>query len=325
MLTAVDVTRSLTLFSVTAPVSYTPRRVAGGPWRGRRVWRTLAGMAVHVRELLMGALPELRTHPVDKWVRATVGDAVVVDTRSPRLVWEPRRVVASYAVPRGDVAGDLVPAGTAGAAEEVPVPLGPGERQVLDPRTPFAAHSCPGTPLTVRTAHGDLPGAAFAPDDEDLAGYVVLDWKAFTQWFEEDEPVLGHPRDPFDRIDCLRSTRHVVISVDGRVLADTRRATLLFETPLPVRYYLPREDVAMDLLEPSESHTVCAYKGRASYWSARVGDRVLPDLVWTYERPQHDALPVQGMLSFYTERVDLVVDGVAVPRPVTPWSNKPAG
>jgi uncharacterized protein (DUF427 family) len=280
-------------------------------------------MAVHLRELMMGALPELRTHPVDKWVRATVGDEVVVDSRTPRLVWEPRRVVASYAVPRADVVGDLVPGDAADAVEEVPVPLGSGGRRVLDPRTPFAAHSCPGTPLTVRTAHGDLPGAAFAPDDEDLAGYVVLDWKAFTQWFEEDEPVLGHPRDPFDRIDCLRSTRHVVIGVDGQLLADTRRATLLFETPLPVRYYLPREDVAMELLEPSESHTVCAYKGRASYWSARVGDRLLPDLVWTYERPQHDALPVQGMLSFYTERVDLSVDGVAVRRPVTPWSGQP--
>lgn len=276
-------------------------------------------MAVHMRELLMGALPQLRTHPVDKRVRATVGDAVVVDSRAPWLVWEPRRVVPSYAVPRVDVAGDLVPVTPATAAEEVPVPLDPG-RDVLDPRSPFAAHTCPGTALTVRTAHGDLPGAAFAADDEDLAGYVVLDWKAFTQWFEEEEPVLGHPRDPFGRIDCLRSSRHVVVRADGVVLADSRRPTLLLETPLPVRYYLPREDVAMDLLEPSESHTVCAYKGRASYWSARVDDRLLPDLVWTYERPRHDALPVQGMLAFYTERVDLVVDGVEVPRPVTPWS-----
>ena len=285
-------------------------------------------MAVHMRDLVMGVMPELRTHPVEKWVRATVGDTVVVSSRAPRLVWEPRRVVPAYAVPREDVAGELVPADVEAApAEEHPVQLGQDVRRVLDPRTPFSTHSCPGTPLTVRSAAGELPGAAFAPDDEDLAGYVVLDWRAFTQWFEEDEPVMGHPRDPFDRIDCLRSTRRVTISVDGQVLADTTRATLLFETPLLTRYYLPREDIAMDLLERSDRHTVCAYKGQASYWSARVGDRHLPDLAWTYEEPLHDALPVRGLIAFFTERtgVDLVLDGVEVPRPVTPWSDLPPG
>ena len=152
---------------------------------------------------------------------------------------------------------------------------------------------------------------------------MLLDWKSFTQWYEEDEPVMGHPHDPFDRIDCLRSSRRVTIGIEGQVLAESSRATWLFETPLPVRYYLPREDVAMDLLEPSPLHTVCAYKGRASYWSARVGDRVLPDLAWTYEQPLHDAVPVEGLVAFFTERLDLAVDGVALPRPQTPWSRLP--
>ena len=282
-------------------------------------------MAVRMRDLVMGAMPELRVHPMDKWVRATVGDDVVVSSRTPLVVWEPRRVVPSYAVPRADVAGDLVPHTPSGDAVERPVPMGAGERPVLDPRTPFAVHSCPGTPLTVRTAQGDLPGAAFAPDDPDLAGHVVLDWAAFTQWYEEDQPVMGHPHDPFDRIDCLLSSRHVRISTGGRVLAESSRAVLLFETPLPVRYYLPRADVAMDLLEPSGLRTVCAYKGRASYWSARVGDRVVPDIAWSYEDPLHDALPVRDRIAFFTERLDVEVDGTAVPRPVTPWSRTPPG
>ena len=148
----------------------------------------------------------------------------------------------------------------------------------------------------------------------------MLDWHAFTQWYEEDEPVTGHPHDPFARIDCLRSNRHVVLSAKGQVLAETSRATLLFETSLPVRYYIPREDVAMNLLEPSPHHTVCAYKGQASYWSARLGDGRIPDVAWSYQQPLHDALPVTGLLSFFTERIDLAVDGEQIPRPVTPWS-----
>jgi uncharacterized protein (DUF427 family) len=276
-------------------------------------------MAVQMSQLMSSVLTELRVHPVEKWIKASVGDSVVVSTSRARLVWEPRRVVPSYAVPLDDVAGQLVPStGTTGT--ERPVRLGADGPPVLDPSTPFSVHSCPGEALTIRTEHGDLTGAAFAADDPDLEGYVVLDWVAFSQWYEEDEPVLGHPHDPFDRIDCLRSSRHVVLSVDGEVLADTRRAVLLFETSLPPRYYVPREDVRSDLFEPSDLRTVCAYKGEATYVSVRLGDRLLPDVAWTYEQPLHDALPVKNMLAFFTERLDLVVDGAAVERPVTPWS-----
>jgi uncharacterized protein (DUF427 family) len=176
---------------------------------------------------------ELRVHPVAKWLRAGVDGTVVVDSRSARIVWEPRRVVASYAVPTGDVAAELVPY-DGPAAEEDPHQLG-DLPPVLDPTTPFTAHSAPGRALTLRVDGRELPGAAFEPDDPDLAGYLVLDWDAFDSWWEEDEEVLGHPHDPFDRIDCLQSSRHVVVSLDGVVLADSSRPVLLFETPLPVR------------------------------------------------------------------------------------------
>lgn len=278
-----------------------------------------------MRDLVLGALPELRIHPVAKWVRASWGDEVLVSSTAAILVWEPRRVVPSYAVPRGDVAAELVPWQPDAPIAEAAVPFDGAGRRVLDPRTPFTAHSIPGTAYSLRTAAGDLPGAAFAPDDADLAGHVVLDWNAFTRWWEEDDPVMGHPHDPFDRIDCLHSSRHVTIGSGGHLLADSTRSVMLFETPLPTRFYLPREDVAMDRLERSDRHTVCAYKGRASYWSARAGDRLLPDLAWTYEEPLHDALPVRGLVAFFTERLDLTVDGVLLPRPVTPWSEEPAG
>ncbi|HEX6249781.1 MAG TPA: DUF427 domain-containing protein [Nocardioidaceae bacterium] len=276
-------------------------------------------MAIQMRDLMMGALAELRIHPVEKWIRASVGDAVLVDTRRAALVWEPRRVVPSYAVPRDDVAGELVPfAGDPGG--ERPVQMGRDGLLVLDPRTPFSVHTCPGESLTIRTAAGDLTAAAFSPGDQALTDYVVLDWNAFSQWFEEEAPVMGHPHDPFDRIDCLPSSRRITLVVDGRVVAETERATLLFETPLPVRYYIPRADVDMDLLRPSTLRTLCAYKGTASYWSVQVDDRLLPNLAWTYEKPLHDALPVTGLIAFFTERLDLMLDGVRAERPVTPWS-----
>ncbi len=275
-------------------------------------------MATQLRKLLFSALDDLRIHPVRKWVRASAGDRTVVDSRRVLLVWEPRRVVGSYAVPEEDVAGELV-AHDVAAGEEHPVSLEEGP-PVLDPSTAFAVHSTQGRPLSIRTADGDLPGAAFRTEDPDLAGYVVLDWLAFTQWYEEDEPVVAHPHDPFDRIDCLRSSRHIEISHDGVVLADSTRPTLLFETPLPTRFYLPREDVALDLLEPTPTHTLCAYKGRASYWSARVGDTVLPDIAWSYPEPLHDAAPVKDLVAFFTERLDLVIDGEPQARPRTPWS-----
>lgn len=271
-----------------------------------------------MRQLLWSAIDDLRIHPVRKWIRATVDTRTVVDTRRALLVWEPRRVVGSYAVPEEHVAGHLVPVEEAGAVER-PVTMEDGP-PVLDPSSPFVAHTAPGTPLTIRTPDGDLPAAAFRPEDEDLAGYVVLDWDAFTQWYEEDEAVVGHPHDPFDRIDCLRSSRHVQIAHEDVTLADTTRATLLFETPLPMRFYIPREDVAMDLLEPSAMRTVCAYKGRASYWSAQVGGALLPDIAWSYEDPLHDAVPVRNLIAFFTERLDLTLDGQAQPRPRTPWA-----
>ena len=219
-----------------------------------------------------------------------------------------------------DVDARLVPAeGSRGI--ERPIRLGAGGPPVLDPGTPFSVHSCPGKALTIRTSAGELEGAAFAPDDPALDGYVVLDWAAFDQWREEEDVVMGHPHDPFDRIDALRSSRHVVVSAGGVVLADSTAPTLLFETPLPTRYYLPPEDVRWELLHPSESHSVCAYKGVANYWTARLPGRDIPDIAWSYAEPLHDALNVTGMVAFFTERLDLVVDGTAIERPVTPWSS----
>lgn len=148
------------------------------------------------------------------------------------------------------------------------------------------------------------------------AGYVSFDFSAF-EWLEEDEPIVAHPHDPFKRIDILASSRRVRVELPGRVLAETSRPLLLFETLLPVRFYLPRADVAADL-EPSETVSYCAYKGRASYLSVPGGPA---DVAWTYPAPLREAEPVRDYVSFFNERVDIIVDGQLRERPITHWSD----
>jgi uncharacterized protein (DUF427 family) len=270
-------------------------------------------------DLLTGNLHTLRYQPTPKRVRACIGGEPVVDTCEALLVWEPRRVVPTYAVPTAALSAQLVPAGAeSGADEDVGVRLPAiSSRPILDPSVPFDAHSCAGTAFDVIAGEETGPAAAFRPDDPDLADYVILEFGAF-EWREEDEHVVSHPHDPFSRIDVLRSSRHVRVELDGRVLADSTRPLLLFETLLPVRCYLPREDVAVRL-ERSDTATFCAYKGRATYYSIPDGPR---DVAWTYHDPLHDAEPVRDRICFFDERVDVIVDGEHRDRPVTPWSEE---
>jgi uncharacterized protein (DUF427 family) len=271
-------------------------------------------MAVQMFPQFAQLFDELRYEPTGKRIRALVGGSTAVDTTGAVLVWEPRRVVPTYAVPVADVRGELVPAPAADVPQR-PVRLRSSLPPVLTPSTAFGAHTTAGEPLTLRTAGGDRVGAAFRPADPDLAEFVLLDFDAF-DWLEEDDEIVSHPRDPFHRVDIRHSSRHVRVERDGQVLAESARPVLVFETSLPVRTYLPRADVRLDLLEPSPTRTACAYKGVASYL-ARGGE----DLAWTYEAPLPDAGELAGLICFFDERVDVTVDGVSRPRPVTPWSD----
>ena len=131
-------------------------------------------------------------------------------------------------------------------------------------------------------------------------------------WFEEDEPVRVHPRDPYTRVDVLESSRHVRVELDGVTVADSRRPRILFETGLRPRYYLPLTDLRLDLLRPSDRRTECPYKGEASYFSVEVNGRRFDDVVWTYRTPLPEAQKIAGLACFYDERVDLFLDGERV-------------
>ncbi|BBX47404.1 DUF427 domain-containing protein [Mycobacterium cookii] len=263
-------------------------------------------MATTMRELLGSALTSLRYEACEKRLRIDLDGEPVADTVSGLLVWEPRRLVPTYAVPDSDVTATLE---SAGRIDDLP------DSSLLFPNQPFATHSCTGEMFDVVVGDVRLPSAGFRPDHPDLAGYVSFDFSAF-DWLEEDEPVVAHPHDPFKRVDILASSRRVRVEWDGRLLAESTRPLLLFETLLPVRFYLPRADIVADL-EPSDTISYCAYKGRASYLSIPGGPA---DVAWTYPDPLREAEPIRDYVSFFNERVDIVVDGHRRERPVTHWS-----
>jgi uncharacterized protein (DUF427 family) len=263
-------------------------------------------MSIRMRDAMKSRLGELRYEPTEKRVRAVVDGTPVVDSTRAVLVWEPRRVVPSYAVPASDVAAEL---------RESPDHVTDPGTAILHPGIPFAIHSTPGAPLDLHFGAHAKRHAAFRPADPHLDGHVVLDWHAFDAWYEEDEQLLAHPRDPYHRVDVRRTSRRVRIELGGDVIAESHRASLLFETSLPTRFYLPREDVTAEL-KPSDLRTSCAYKGTARYWSIGAHENI----GWTYEDPLVDASGITGLVAFWDELVDVTVDGELRRRPRTPFS-----
>jgi uncharacterized protein (DUF427 family) len=253
-----------------------------------------------MQDLLDRSLTQLRHEPTERRVRARIGPDTVVDSTRAVLLWEPRRVVPSYAVPVADIRAELAPApATNGDA--------PG---VLHPGIPFGVHTAPGEPVSI----AGRAGAGFRLADEDLDGYVALDFDGFDEWYEEDEQVAGHPVDPYHRVDVRRSARPVRIELDGELVAETTDARMLFETQIPTRFYIPRADVRA-ALHPSATRTYCPFKGAASTWSIELGGRRHEDLAWSYERPLPAAGAVAGLVAFWDERVDVFLDGELRERP----------
>lgn len=279
-------------------------------------------MATKLSQVLFGTFPELRYQPAAKRVRVLSAGSTVADTTKAVLIWEPKRITPVYAVPADELKAGLEPASAKGggtAEYEVKVMDAPPS---LDPRTGFARHTTPGEEFDVVTPAGRLARTAFRPADPDLAGYVVLDFAAF-DWLEDDEEIIGHPRDPFHRIDIRASSLLVEITLDGVTLAATTAAQFLYETMLPVRYYIPPGDVRFDLLEASSKRSICPYKGTAGYWSCPSAQDGR-DIAWSYDRRFPDAAQIHGLVCFFNERTVVTVPGVEQEQPVTPWSAKPA-
>lgn len=248
----------------------------------------------------------IRFEPTPRWIRAVFNGVTVADSKRAMLLIEDHKMPVYY-LPVADVRMDLL--------EPVGKPR-PDE------------HKGAQTLLSLRVGDRQVNAAGWmhespAANGNDFRGYVGFYWAKLDSWYEEDDEVYVHPRDPYHRVDVAHSSRHVEVTVLGEVVAASSRPRLLFETGLPTRYYLPRQDVRMELLLPSDTTSQCPYKGIASYWSVRVGDTVLKDAAWTYQFPVPECPKIENLVCFFDERVDaVVVDGEQVPVPSTPWAGK---
>jgi len=242
--------------------------------------------------------PAGHVEPVPRRIRAVLGGEVVLDTTEALYVWEWPNY-PQYYVPVTDV----TPAVLVDEQHVQKLRRGTARRHGL------------------RVGGISRPGSAhvYADDAPDgLAGTVRFDWDALDAWFEEDEEVFVHPRNPYTRVDALRSTRTVRIELDGVVLAESSSPVMVFETGLPTRYYLNRCEVNFEHLQPAATVTSCPYKGKTSgYWSVSTGGTVHPDLAWAYDFPTRQLLPIAGLIAFYNEKVDVNIDGRPLERPVT--------
>ena len=247
----------------------------------------------------------IRIEPGAKRVRVFVAGISIADTVRPLYVWE-APFYPVYYLPVADVRADL---------------LRPTATVTHSPSRGHAVHF---------TVHVDgeerVDGAwqyATSPIEE-LRDHIRFDWDAMDAWFEEDVEVFTHARSPYVRVDILPTSRRVRIERDGVVLAESPRARVLFETGLPPRWYLPKVDVRMELLVPTDEVSHCPYKGRAEYWSARVGDDLEENLAWSYRTPLPESALIAGHVAFFDERVDVYVDGELQARPKTRFSRTPS-
>jgi uncharacterized protein (DUF427 family) len=247
-------------------------------------------------------VPVDHVEPVPRRIRAVLGGQVVLDTTSALYLWE-WPFYPQFLIPSDDVdpaalieehdthrlsRGSVVRVGLRGGGQER---SGAGRRYVES-------------------------------SIEGLAGLIRFDWDALDAWFEEDEEVFVHPRNPYSRVDALRSTRRVRVELEGIVLAESSAPVMVFETGLPTRYYLDRSAVDFSHLRPSDTVTACPYKGRtSSYWSVQAGEELYADLAWSYAFPTLALAPIAGLVAFYDEKVDVFIDGEAQPRPVTHFSD----
>jgi uncharacterized protein (DUF427 family) len=229
-----------------------------------------------------------------KRVRAYLGGEVVADTTRPVLVWEGPHY-PTYYFPLADVRADL-------------------ERDGGVAHSPSRGD---GGTFSVRAGNEEAPGAALRYRDspiEELRDLIRIDWDSMDAWFEEDEEVFTHARNPYTRVDILPSSRHVRVDVEGTTIAESTSPRLLFETGLPVRYYLPKTHVRLDLLTRTETVTHCPYKGQAEWWSVRARENVHDDLAWSYRTPLPESQKIAGLIAFYNEKVDIYLDGALLTR-----------
>src|SRR5678815_4629497 len=198
-------------------------------------------------------------------VRVFLGGETIADSKRAKLLRE-AEILPAYYFPKEDVRTDLLVPSQKKTRCEIKGEASYWSVQVGNKRAEDAAWRY----------------TAPSPEASSLQDHYAFDWPKMDKWMEEDEEIFKHARDPYKRVDVMPSKRHVRILIDRQVVAETGRPRLLFETNHPVRYYIPQEDVRMELLLASGTTSRCPYKGAASYWSVKLGDERFEDIVWGY-------------------------------------------
>jgi len=239
-------------------------------------------------------------------VRVMFGGQTIADSKRAKLLRE-SEILPAYYFPKEDVRTDLFVPSQQKSQCQFKGEASYWSIRVGDRRAEDAAWSY----------------LAPLPETAGLKDHFAFEWSKMDKWMEEDEEIFKHARDPFKRVDALPSKRHIRVVINGQTVADTRRPHLVFETNHPVRYYIPQEDVRMDLLMPSETTSRCPYKGAASYWSAKIGEQVFEDMIWGYMEPIAECPKIKGLLCFWHERgADIFVDGEKISQPKTKWARE---
>ncbi len=246
-------------------------------------------------------VPVDHVEPVPRRVRAELGGQVVLDTTRALYLWEWPHY-PQFQIPASDVDPAVL---------------------VDENRTDRLSRGMVAR-VGLRAGGIEREGAGrryLESSIEALVDTIRFDWDALDAWYEEDERVFVHPRNPYSRVDALRSTRPVRVELDGVLLAESEAPVMVFETGLPTRYYLDHGAIDFSRLRPSETVTSCPYKGRtSSYWSVQIEDALHPDLAWSYDFPTRELLPIAGLVAFYDEQVDVLVNGIKQARPQTHFS-----
>jgi uncharacterized protein (DUF427 family) len=225
--------------------------------------------------------------PFERRIRAVLGGETVIDTVDGKLLYESDLPAVLY-VPEGDVRQDLI------------------ERTDHSTHCPFKGDASYWTVSAGgKVAENALWGYESPIESAAwLKGYVAAYWDEFDAWFEEEEELRLRLRDPYHRVDVRRASARVTVRANGEIVAESDRPLLLFETGLPTRAYVPLEDVRQGLLEPSDTTTICPYKGVASYWAVNG----IADAAWSYRDPIPEAAGIEGLVSFLGEGVEVEID-----------------
>jgi uncharacterized protein (DUF427 family) len=242
------------------------------------------------RFLVPDPLPErlLFAEPLRRRMRVRFGGDWIADSENVVLLHEPGRYPVAY-FPKADIVdGALQPNDHSSQHRD----LGPTKWYVVRAGDREAARGA--------WEHTELP--AHAPE---LRGHVAFAWRAMDTFYEEDERIVGHAADRYHRIDIRQASRHLVVWSGDRVVADTQRPVVLYESGFAPRWYVPRDDIDSAALTLVERQTFCPYKGVCSYYDIGEARRA----AWSYREAYTEVARVSGLISFEPDKIRVELDG----------------